>query len=80
MEQALREVGLGGGRFGWHSFRRKFATELKHIPLKDLCDLGGWKDSRTVAPFRHSGIDMGIDSSRKATTPPGARSPSGVSS
>ena len=28
-------------RWGWHSLRRKFATELKHIPLKDLCDLGG---------------------------------------
>jgi integrase len=32
----------------WHSLRRKFATELKDIPLKDLCDLGGWKDAKTV--------------------------------
>ena len=28
--------------------RRKFATELKHVPLKDLCLLGGWKEPQTV--------------------------------
>jgi hypothetical protein len=26
---------------GWHSLRRKFAPELKHTPLKDLCYVGG---------------------------------------
>jgi integrase len=36
-------------RRGWHSLRRKFATELKHdTPLADLCYLGGWKDPNTV--------------------------------
>ena len=33
---------------GWHSLRRKFATELKDVPLADLCLLGGWKDPQTV--------------------------------
>lgn len=33
---------------GWHSLRRKFATELKDVPLPDLCHLGGWKDPQTV--------------------------------
>ena len=33
---------------GWHSLRRKFATEMKHVPLVDLCYLGGWKDPQTV--------------------------------
>lgn len=33
---------------GWHSLRRKFATELKGASLKDLCALGGWKDHNTV--------------------------------
>ncbi|MDK1104249.1 MAG: tyrosine-type recombinase/integrase [Actinomycetota bacterium] len=33
---------------GWHSLRRKFATELKHTPLTDLCEMGGWKDPQTV--------------------------------
>jgi len=35
-------------RRGWHSLRRKFATELKGVPLKDLCQLGGWKSHLTV--------------------------------
>lgn len=38
-----RQTGLG-----WHSLRRKFATEMKHTPLKDLCYLGGWKEPQTV--------------------------------
>jgi len=33
---------------GWHSLRRKFATELKDTPLKDLCTLGGWKEPTTI--------------------------------
>ena len=37
-----------GQRLGWHGLRRKFATELKDTPLKDLCALGGWKDHNTV--------------------------------
>jgi integrase len=33
---------------GWHSLRRKFATDLMYEPLKVLCKLGGWKDAETV--------------------------------
>ncbi len=32
----------------FHALRRKFATELKHVPLKDLCALGGWKSPQTA--------------------------------
>jgi integrase len=35
-------------RWGYHSFRRKFATELKKNPDKDVADLGGWKDLNTL--------------------------------
>ena len=33
---------------GFHCFRRKFASELKDVPLKDLMALGGWRDPKTV--------------------------------
>lgn len=33
---------------GWHGLRRKFATELKGASLKDLSQLGGWKDPQTI--------------------------------
>ena len=33
---------------GWHSLRRKFASDLMDLPLKVLCDLGGWKTAATV--------------------------------
>ncbi len=47
-----RAVALAGlepkrGR-GWHSLRRKFASDLMDLPLKVLCELGGWKDPKTV--------------------------------
>ncbi len=45
--EALAKIPHEAG-LGWHSLRRKFATELKHVPLKDLCYLGGWKEPQTV--------------------------------
>ena len=33
---------------GWHSLRRKFASDLMDQPLKVLCELGGWKNAKTV--------------------------------
>ena len=33
---------------GWHAFRRKFASELRDVGLRDLCDLGGWKEPATI--------------------------------
>ena len=35
---------------GWHSLRRKFASDLMDQPLKVLCELGGWKTAKTVPP------------------------------
>ncbi len=35
-------------RRGWHSLRRKFASDLMNQPLKVLCELGGWKTPLTV--------------------------------
>ncbi len=48
-EQAVARAAIADvPGLGWHSLRRKFATELKATPLKDLCYLGGWKDPQTV--------------------------------
>jgi len=48
-KKAERRAGLEPkpGR-GWHSLRRKFASDLKEVPLKTLCQLGGWKSHVTV--------------------------------
>jgi integrase len=43
------KAGLPGGtRMGWHSFRRRFATDLKERSLREVMALGGWKSSATV--------------------------------
>lgn len=33
---------------GWHSLRRKFASDLMDRPVEVLCELGGWKTAKTV--------------------------------
>jgi hypothetical protein len=35
-------------RGAWHPYRRKWATERKHHPLKDVAAAGGWKDVNTL--------------------------------
>ena len=32
----------------WHPFRRKWRTERKHLPDRDVMDAGGWADERTM--------------------------------
>ncbi len=45
--ETLAELEPKRGR-GWHSLRRKFASDLMDQPLKVLCELGGWKNPQTV--------------------------------
>jgi hypothetical protein len=33
---------------GFHAYRRKWATERKHLPLKDVAEAGGWLDKRSL--------------------------------
>ena len=32
----------------WHAYRRKWATERKHLSLTDVAEAGGWKDTQTL--------------------------------
>jgi integrase len=44
----------------WHAYRRKWATERKELPLKDVAAAGGWKgrdDIADVLPARRRGHD-----------------------
>jgi integrase len=36
----------------WHPWRRKWATERKEMPLKDVARAGGWKDTRTLELYQ----------------------------
>jgi len=48
-DKAERLAGLEKKRgSGWHSLRRTFASDLMDQPLKVLCELGGWKNAKTV--------------------------------
>jgi integrase len=45
-EQKAELEHLRGGL--WHPFRRKWATERKHLPIPDVKAAGGWKDTDTL--------------------------------
>ena len=48
-EKAQELAGLDPKRGrGWHSLRRKFASDLMNQPRNVLCELGGWKTAQTV--------------------------------
>jgi hypothetical protein len=47
---------LPGG--AWHAFRRMWATARKHMPVKDLAEGGGWKDTATLLKcYQHADPD-----------------------
>jgi hypothetical protein len=43
---------------GWHSLRRRFATDLDHLPLKQLMELGGWKTPVSVVRYQKPTADQ----------------------
>lgn len=58
---AEREAGvpkLDGGL--WHCYRRKWAIERKHLPLKDVAAAGGWKDTATLLEIYQQPDDTGV--------------------
>jgi hypothetical protein len=39
----------------WHAYRRKWATERKHLPDVDVAAAGGWKTVQTMkASYQHA--------------------------
>ncbi|HEX9282366.1 MAG TPA: tyrosine-type recombinase/integrase [Gemmatimonadales bacterium] len=32
----------------WHAYRRKWGTERKHLPVQDVAQAGGWKNTATL--------------------------------
>ena len=57
---------------GYHTLRRRFATDLKTTNLRDLCSLGGWKCGQTVVTVYQQPefvlMKQALDSRTKRTT------------
>ncbi len=49
---------LDGGL--WHGYRRKWAIERKHLPLKDVAAAGGWKDVSTLLEVYQQSDDESV--------------------
>lgn len=55
-EGHARLAKLDGGL--WHAYRRKWASERKHLPLVDVAAAGGWKGTQTlVTCYQHADRD-----------------------
>ena len=73
-EKAERLTGLERKRGrGWHSLRRKFASDLMDQPLKVLCELGGWRTAQTVLQcYQRAGeerLKKALDERPRVTSP-----------
>ena len=44
----------------WHAYRRKWATERKHLPLVDVKAAGGWKDTQTLLTSYQQADEAGM--------------------
>jgi integrase len=44
----------------WHAYRRKWAIERKHLPLKDVAAAGGWKDVNTLLEIYQQPDEAGV--------------------
>jgi integrase len=52
LRRAFPKAGLKQEPGGlWHTLRRKWATERKGYPVKDVAAAGGWRDERTILTF-----------------------------
>jgi len=75
---AQAQAGLGGiPRLGWHSLRRKFANDLRHVPLKDLAALGGWRDTQTLLKCYLKEDEQAMVDALKSRRAPHTRRPAG---
>ena len=53
LQRAYRYAGLERPKGGlWHPFRRKWATERKEYPVKDVAAAGGWEDLPTALMYQ----------------------------
>jgi integrase len=52
-EAAAKLDGLEGSQF--HAYRRKWATERKHLPTQDVMAAGAWRDARSLqTAYQHA--------------------------
>jgi integrase len=55
LHEAERAAGLTPLKYmGWHSIRRKWATERKWLPVKDAMAIGGWRDTKTFLEYQQA--------------------------
>jgi len=53
LKRAYRDAGLVHPKQGlWHQFRRKWATDRKDLPLRDVAAAGGWRDVPTLLMYQ----------------------------
>ena len=57
-EKKAKVPKLDGGL--WHCYRRKWATERRHLPAVDVMTAGGWADRKTMETCYQHADDAGV--------------------
>ncbi len=65
-ERKAKVAKLDGGL--WHCYRRKWATERRHLPAVDVMKAGGWTDRKTMETCYQHADDAGVLAVMGSTT------------
>jgi len=58
LKRAYKAAGVERPKQGlWHPFRRKWATDRKDLPLKDVAAAGGWRDVATMLMYQQPDME-----------------------
>ena len=65
VSRLLNEKAATSERWGWHGFRRAWATRRKVLPVQEVMRAGGWRDVKA--------LQTAYQSADPETGPPGPR-------
>jgi len=65
-EEKAKLPKLDGGL--WHCYRRKWATERRHLTAVDVMKAGGWADRKTMETCYQHADDAGVLAAMESTT------------
>jgi hypothetical protein len=61
LREAERKAGIAKLQSGlWHPYRRKWATERRHLPAVDVMRAGGWTDRITMETCYRQATEAGV--------------------
>ena len=67
VSRLLNEKAATSERWGWHGFRRAWATRRKVLPVQEVMRAGGWRDVKALQSADPETVRRVLDMARRDT-------------